>query len=174
MSRAWDPQTTSDLFGVSRSWVALLPFRTSGALTAKLLLPLSPLFISYHLLDNYGMPWKVVIITSTLQIQNQTQRMGTWQIRDSNPNLPSSTFFLSTMSLLAIKDVPSWVMSSTLLSLAGRGEKIANSHQFIIQIAGYRCVGCGRQRGQERILLQISCFQTYKKQLKGKSCHFLF
>lgn len=100
--------------------------------------------------------------------------MGTWQIHDSNPILPSSTSFLSTMSLVAIKDVPSRVTTSTLLSLAASGEKIANSYQFIIPIAGYKCVGCGRQRGQERILLQISCFQTYKKQMKGKSCHFLF
>ena len=56
MTRAWDPQTTSDLFGVSSSWLALLPFRTSGALRPKSLLPLSPLFISYHLLNNYGIP----------------------------------------------------------------------------------------------------------------------
>lgn len=57
MTRAWDPQTISDLFGVSSSWLALLPFRTSGALRPKLLkLPLSPLFISYHLLNNYGIP----------------------------------------------------------------------------------------------------------------------
>ena len=100
--------------------------------------------------------------------------MGIWQNRDSNPSLPSPKSFLSTMSLVGIKDIPSRVMISTLLSLAG-GKKERKPSSVYHPNRGLQVCGIWRaERGGKNPFTNKLFLDIQETELKGKSCHFLF